>query len=64
MIRAESIGKEARNMSLNDFKDILFDLINESDALRIAEIRTFDKEDRFEIVSSDGTVIEISCRMI
>lgn len=50
-------------MSLDYFKDILFDLINESDALNIAEIRTFDKEDRFEIVSSDGTVIEVSCRI-
>lgn len=50
-------------MSLNDFKDVLFDLINESDALRITEIRTFDKEDRLEIVFSDGTVIEVSCRI-
>lgn len=50
-------------MSFDYFKDVLFDLINESDALRIAEIRTFDKEDRLEIVFSDGTVIEISCRM-
>ncbi len=63
MMRAENIRKEAHNMSLNDFKDVLFDLINESDALRITEIRTFDKEDRLEIVFSDGTVIEVSCRI-
>lgn len=63
MIRSKSIREEYCNMSLDYFKDILFDLINESDALNIAEIRTFDKVDRFEIVSSDGTVIEVSCRI-
>lgn len=50
-------------MTLDDFKDVLFDLINESDALHIAEIRTYDKENRFEIVTSDGAVFEVSCRM-
>ncbi len=49
-------------MELNYFKDVLFDLMNESDALRIAQIVTHDRENRFEIVCTDGRVIEVICR--
>ena len=49
-------------MELNYFKDVLFDLMNESDALRIAQIVTHDRENRFEIVCTDGRVIEVTCR--
>ena len=50
-------------MEFNEFKDILFDLMNESDEMNVAEIRTFDKENRFELVWADGTEIALSCRI-
>ncbi len=49
-------------MELNYFKDVLFDLMNESDALPIAQIAVYDRENRFEVVCTDGSVIEVTCR--
>ena len=48
-------------MELNYFKDILFDLINESDDLDICEIETNDKAGLFRILLSDGSRFLIRC---
>ena len=41
-------------MDLNYFKDILFDLINESDALDVADIQSDDRANTFTVTTKDG----------
>lgn len=49
-------------MSLNDFKDWLFNLLNEVDADTLADIETKDKLNTFQLRMADGSVFEIECR--
>lgn len=49
-------------LSLEEFKDRLFDSINEGRFLPILDIRTFDRENRMEIVLVNKEVYEISIR--
>ena len=49
-------------MSLNDFKDWLFNLLNEVDADMLADIETKDKLNTFQLRMADGSVFEIECR--
>lgn len=49
-------------MSLNDFKDWLFNLLNEVDADMLADIETKDKLNTFQLKMADGSVFEIECR--
>ncbi len=49
-------------MSLNDFKDWLFNLLNEVDADTLADIETKDKLNTFQLSMADGGVFEIECR--
>lgn len=46
-------------MDLNFFKDKLFDVINESDELDIADIQADDDKDLFLIVMKDGSVFAL-----
>ena len=46
-------------MELNYFKDKLFDIINESDELDVADIQTDDHKDLFLVVMKDGSVFAI-----
>ncbi|MCQ2419456.1 MAG: hypothetical protein MJ085_06695 [Clostridia bacterium] len=46
-------------MKINYFKDILFDLINESDALDIADIQSNDRGNSFVVIMKDGTSFSI-----
>ncbi len=48
-------------MDKNYFKDILFDLINESDALDpyLADIECDDRSDRMTVVMNDGTRFDL-----
>ena len=41
-------------MDINYFKDILFDLLNESDAIDATDIQTDDKNDTFTVTVQDG----------
>lgn len=49
-------------MSLNDFKDWLFNLLNGVDADMLADIETKDKLNTFQLSMADGSVFEIECR--
>ena len=49
-------------MELNKFKDILFDLINESDMLPVQEIESWDRENLFRVTLSDGSVFYLLCK--
>ena len=49
-------------MELNYFKDKLFDLLNESDGLGIADLNTEDRKNLFTVTTEDGSVFELVCR--
>ena len=49
-------------MTLNDFKDWLFNLLNEVDVDTLADIETKDKLNTFQLSMADGSVFEIECR--
>lgn len=51
-------------MELNYFKDRLFDLLNESDALDVREITADDRANTFRVMVSDGTIFQIVCSHI
>lgn len=51
-------------MELNYFKDILFDLINNSDKMRISDIEVDDRRNIFMITTPDGNVIRVKCEMV
>ncbi len=51
-------------MDLNYFKDILFDLLNESDELNVNNIYADDPNNTFTIITEDGTAFEILCRQV
>lgn len=51
-------------MELNYFKDKLFDLINESDELDIADIETEDRKDLFTVTMGDGSVFKVMCEAV
>lgn len=51
-------------MKLNDFKDRLFDVLNESEELNISDIHADDAGNTFSVEMADGSVFEIECRKI
>ncbi len=48
-------------MQINEFKDRLFDILNETDNLPIQDISVQDKEDKITLYLTDGTLFTISC---
>ena len=46
-------------MNIDYFKDILFDLMNESDALDVADIQSDDLANMFLVVMKDGTAFSV-----
>lgn len=50
-------------MELNYFKDKLFDLLNESDGLGIADLNAEDRKNLLTVTTEDGSVFKIVCRM-
>lgn len=57
----EKIGTKIE-MDLNQFKDYLFDAINESNLLPLRDIQSFDRENRFVLTMWDESEFEIICR--
>lgn len=51
-------------MELNYFKDKLFDILNDSDELEIADIFADDKKDLFTVVTAGGDKFELLCRKL
>lgn len=51
-------------MELIYFKDKLFDLLNESDEMDIADIDTDDRNALFTVSMADGSVFEVECRQV
>lgn len=46
-------------VDINVFKDILWDLMNESDALDVSDIQSVDKENRFIVAVRDGSIFQV-----
>lgn len=46
-------------MRLDYFKDVLFDLINESDALDIEDIQSDDRANTFLVSMKDGSCFSV-----
>lgn len=42
-------------MTHNEFKDHLFEVLNETEELDIADIETYDRENKFKVVVADGS---------
>jgi len=42
-------------MTHNEFKDYLFEVLNETEELDIADIETYDREHKFKVVVADGS---------
>lgn len=50
-------------MSLNEIKDRLFDVLNETDDLPIADIMVDDAKNNLKIYLNDGTIATITCEL-
>lgn len=50
-------------MTLNEFKDRLFDILNETDDLPIADIMVNDAQNNMKIYLEDGTITTITCEL-
>lgn len=51
-------------MELNDFKDKIFELLNEADEMKISDIETNDRENIFKVMLQNGSAFEVQCRQI
>lgn len=49
-------------MTFEDFKDWLFDVLNDLDSDIVADIGTDDKSNTFKLTMVGGNVFEIECR--
>lgn len=49
-------------VELDYFKDKLFDLLNESDELDIADLSTVDRINLLTVTMADGSTFELECR--
>ncbi len=49
-------------MELNCFKDKLFDLLNDSEGMGIADLNADDRNSLIAVRTEDGNVFEIVCR--
>lgn len=50
-------------MSLNEFKDRLFDVLNDTNDMPIADIMVNDTENTMRVYLADGTIATITCEL-
>lgn len=64
-LKAEKSDKGECTMELNDFKDRLFEMLNEgSDELGLTDIEAHDRENIFIVETAEGSRFEIECREV
>lgn len=51
-------------MDLDYFKDKIFDLLNDTDDMKIRDIETNDKENLFTVLLQNGCIFELECRQL
>ncbi len=49
-------------MALNYFKDKLFDLLNDSEGMGIADLNADERNNLLTVKTEDGNVFELVCR--
>lgn len=54
--------KEKHKMELSYFRDILFDLLNDSEELGITDLSTDGPNNLFIVTTEGGDIFEIICR--
>ena len=54
--------KEIKEMEIDDFKDWLFDILNDLDSDILADIKPDDTANTFQLIMVGGNVFEIECR--
>ncbi len=55
-------GEQQNGMEPNYFRDKLFDLLNDSEGMRIADLNTDERNSLLTVRTEDGDVFEIVCR--
>ena len=56
--------KEIKEMGIDDFKDWLFDILNDLDSDILADIKPDDTANTFKLIMVGGSVFEIECREV
>lgn len=51
-------------MTLNEWNDHLFDVLNESDELNLQDISFEETKDGFHVCVPDGTWFKVTCRKV
>lgn len=51
-------------MTLDYFKDKMFDLLNEADSFEVADIEAKDAENSLSVLLKDGSQFEVECRKL
>lgn len=51
-------------MDLDYFKDKIFDLLNDTEDMKIRDIETNDKENLFTVLFQNGCIFELECRQL
>ncbi|MCI8582559.1 MAG: hypothetical protein HFH13_05455 [Dorea sp.] len=51
-------------MELDYFKDKIFDMLNDTNAILISDIEILDRQNVFKILLQDGNLFEVECRQI
>ena len=54
--------KGEHRMKLNYFRDKLFDLLNDSEGMEIADLNADERNSLLTVMTEDGDVFEIVCR--
>ncbi len=49
-------------MTLNQFKDTLFDVLNESEELDLADLQADDENNTFCVTTRDGSRFPLACQ--
>lgn len=62
--RFKSLCKGVNKMRLSYFKDLLFEMLNESEEMNVPEIKTGDENNLFQVLIVDGSEFEIKCRKL
>lgn len=63
--KCSKIEEKGNNrMDLNYFKDKLFDLLNDSEGLKIADLNADEQNNLLTVKTEDGNIFEISFRQV
>ena len=56
--------QKGEKMGIEQFKDMVFELLNDADDVGISDIDTNDKENTFKIFLQNGNIFELKCHQV